>query len=43
MHAYTHVYILPYFERRYLYIIIYIYVYMMIFFIIYTPLSLLYR
>ena len=40
MHAYTHVYILPYFERRYLYIIIYIYVYMMIFFIIYTPLSL---
>ena len=25
MHAYTHVYILPYFERRYLYIIIYIY------------------
>ena len=36
MHAYTHVYILPYFERRYLYIIIYICIYDDIFYNIYT-------
>jgi len=36
MHAYTHVYIIPYFERRYLYIIIYICIYDDIFYNIYT-------
>ena len=40
----THVYILPYFERRYryLYIIIYIYVYDDIFYNIYTTFTIIY-
>ena len=42
MHAYTHVYILPYFERRYLYIIIYICIYDDIFYNIYTTFTIYY-